>query len=86
MAVHIPPEQFTVADLTPRQTDVATLLALGLTDKRIAAELGMEYNTVRVHVASIAFRLGLHDGQTNTRVMIARWWLALHPETLDGAA
>jgi DNA-binding NarL/FixJ family response regulator len=76
------PDPLFLPDLTPRQIDVVERLARGLTDKRIAAELGIKHSTVRIYVASVAFRLGLHEGQTNTRVMIARWWLAQHPETL----
>jgi DNA-binding NarL/FixJ family response regulator len=60
-------------ELTARQFQVVQLVARGFTDKRIATELGMEYNTVRVHVAAIAYRLCL-SGEFHTRVGIARWW------------
>jgi DNA-binding NarL/FixJ family response regulator len=67
------PIPVTPDDLTARQREVVQLVARGFTDKRIAGELGMEYNTVRVHVAAIAFRLHL-TGAYHTRVGIARWW------------
>jgi DNA-binding NarL/FixJ family response regulator len=75
----------TIEELTPRQVQVAHLLACGWTDKAIAKALGMGYNTVRVHVASIAYNLKLPGGQ-QTRVLIARWWLSRHPEMLESAA
>src|SRR5690348_13186066 len=62
-----------MTDLTPRLHEVAGLVAEGLTDKQIAARLGIEYNTARIHVAAIAFRLKIPGGN-NTRVLIARWW------------
>jgi DNA-binding NarL/FixJ family response regulator len=72
----------TIEELTPRQVQVAHLLACGWTDKAIAGTLAMKHSTVRVHVAAIAYNLGLPGGH-HTRVMIARWWLALHPESLS---
>jgi DNA-binding NarL/FixJ family response regulator len=67
------PIPLTPDELRPRQRQVVALVARGFTDKRIAAELGIEYNTVRVHVAAIAYRLHL-TGEYHTRVGIARWW------------
>lgn len=68
-----------MTDLTERQAQVAAMVARGFTDKQIAGELGMAYNTVRIHVAALAFRLGLPGGQ-NTRVLITRWWLRTHSD------
>ena len=65
--------------LTPRLVGVAELVAEGLTDKQIAARLGIGYNTARIHVAAVAFRLGIPGGH-NTRVLIARWWWRQHPD------
>lgn len=67
-----------LTDITPRQSEVAELLAAGLTDKQIAGKLGMQYNTVRVHVVALAYRLSIPPNR-NTRVMIARWWMEHHP-------
>lgn len=61
------------APLTPRQREVAELVAQGMCDKDIGRELGISYNTVRVHVVALAFRLSLPSGR-NTRVLIAQWW------------
>ena len=40
-------------DLTPRQMQILRLLALGMTNRRIAGELGLSENTVRTHVERI---------------------------------
>lgn len=49
--------------LTPRQTQVLTLLAEGKSNGGIAADLGMSPNTVRIHVSSI-FRALNVDNRT----------------------
>ena len=45
--------------LTPRQAEVALLLAKGLTDKQIAADLGVSFNTARRHTEHTLKKLGL---------------------------
>lgn len=57
--------------LTPRQQQVADLIAQGWTNKRIAAALKLEPCTVRLYVTRIAKRLEL-DGSDDCRVAIAR--------------
>jgi DNA-binding NarL/FixJ family response regulator len=44
--------------LTPREMDVLTLLADGLSNKSIAARLGVSDQTIKFHVASICGKLG----------------------------
>jgi DNA-binding NarL/FixJ family response regulator len=44
-------------DLTPREIDVLRSLVRGLTDKEIAAELGIGVRTVGTHVAAIRAKL-----------------------------
>jgi DNA-binding NarL/FixJ family response regulator len=56
--------------LTDRQREIAHLIAEGLTNKAIAARLGISPRTVINHVAAIADTLGATDG--DTRVLIAR--------------
>jgi DNA-binding CsgD family transcriptional regulator len=49
-----------VADLTPRERQVLTLVSRGKSDPEIAAELQLARNTVRNHVASLYQKLGLN--------------------------
>ena len=54
--------------LTPRQREVATLIACGLTNRQIAHELVLSELTVDVHVRNIMARLRVHS-----RTRIAIW-------------
>jgi PAS domain S-box-containing protein len=49
-----------IADLTPRERQVLTLVSCGKSDPEIAAELQLARNTVRNHVASLYQKLGLN--------------------------
>jgi two-component system, NarL family, nitrate/nitrite response regulator NarL len=44
--------------MTPRELDVLARMAAGLANRAIAAELGIEYTTVRGHVQAILEKLG----------------------------
>jgi NarL family two-component system response regulator LiaR len=48
-------------DLTPRERDVLAQLARGLSNKRIALELGISPATVKIHVSSVLHKLGVAD-------------------------
>lgn len=48
-------------DLTPREQDVLELMAKGLSNKEIAAVIGREESTVKVHVKSILDKLEVGD-------------------------
>jgi non-specific serine/threonine protein kinase len=54
--------------LTPREREVATLVSLGLTNRGIAAELGIASATATLHVEHIRGKLGFHS-----RSQIATW-------------
>jgi DNA-binding NarL/FixJ family response regulator len=47
-----------VEGLTPREIDVLELVAQGLPNKAIAERLGISYQTVKFHLASITGKLG----------------------------
>jgi predicted ATPase/DNA-binding CsgD family transcriptional regulator len=54
--------------LTPRESEVASLVARGLTNRDIAAQLFLSVRTVEVHVDHILTKLGFH-----TRTQLAAW-------------
>jgi non-specific serine/threonine protein kinase len=54
--------------LTPRENEVAVLLAHGLSNKQIGAELSVSVGTVRSHVDHILAKLELHS-----RAQVAVW-------------
>ena len=51
--------------LSPREREVAMLVARGLANKEIARELGLSLGTVKLHVHSIFLKLG-----TRSRAML----------------
>jgi len=58
------------ADLTDRETEILKLLAEGLRNCQIAQRLFISERTVKVHVANIFGKLGLHDRVQATRYAI----------------
>ena len=59
--------------LTPRQLQVAALVADGLTNRQIAGRLGIEERSAEGHVERIRKRLGVRS-----RAQIATWWASAH--------
>jgi pimeloyl-ACP methyl ester carboxylesterase/DNA-binding CsgD family transcriptional regulator len=57
------------AALTPRQLQVAALVADGLTNRQIGGRLGIEERSAEGHVERIRQRLGV-----TSRAQIAAWW------------
>jgi DNA-binding NarL/FixJ family response regulator len=57
-------------NVTPRQAEVLTLLAAGLSDKEIAARLQVSPRTVQAHLDRIYLQYGFHK-----RAAAAAAWL-----------
>ena len=55
-------------ELTPREQEVAALVAQGLTNRQVSTELGISERTAGNHVARILKKLGLRS-----RTQIAGW-------------
>jgi DNA-binding NarL/FixJ family response regulator len=58
----------TTMPLSPREREVAALIAQGMTDRQIAEQLVITEGTAGVHVSHILNKLGYH-----TRAEIANW-------------
>jgi DNA-binding CsgD family transcriptional regulator len=54
--------------LTPRQFEVAALVAAGMTSRQIAARLSLSVRTVECHLWAAYAKTG-----TGTRVLLANW-------------
>ena len=63
--------------LSPREREVALLVACGLSNHRIATELVIGARTVQTHVSHILAKLGL-----SSRVQVASW-VAEHRAVCD---
>jgi len=65
-------DRMLVPDLTARELDVLRLIAKGMRNKEIAAELGIGDETTRGHVKNILAKLGLHDRTEAVAVAVKR--------------
>jgi DNA-binding NarL/FixJ family response regulator len=76
-----PSDEFSRGDLveplTDREVQVLSLLAEGLSNKAIAARLGISDQTVKFHVASIAGKLGAHNRTEAVRIGVRRGLITL---------
>ncbi|HTR78725.1 MAG TPA: response regulator transcription factor [Gemmatimonadaceae bacterium] len=62
-------------ELTPREMDVLRLMAKGLSNKEIAAIIGREESTVKVHVKNLMMKLDVDDRTAVVVVAIQRGFL-----------
>lgn len=63
--------------LTERELEVLGLLAQGLANKQIAAELGISEHTVKFHVSSIYTKLNVTNRTEAVRAGLRGGWIAL---------
>jgi DNA-binding NarL/FixJ family response regulator len=61
-----------ITNLTARQRQVLTYLARGMTNTKIATELGLSENTVRIHISAILRTLDL-DNRTQAALLAAEY-------------
>ncbi len=61
-----------IANLTARQRQVLSYLARGMTNTKIATELGLSENTVRIHISAILRTLDL-DNRTQAALLAAEY-------------
>ncbi len=62
--------------LTPRQTEVAALVADGLTNRELAERLGITERSAESHLERIRLRLGFRS-----RSQVAAWYVSREPLT-----
>lgn len=55
--------------LSPRENEIARLLALGLSNKLLARELGLSEGTVKFHLRNLYAKLGAHDREQALRAL-----------------
>lgn len=67
------------AVLTPRQTEILRLIALGRATKQIAFDLDLSVKTVETHRAQIMERLGLRDVASLTLYAVRNGLIRLDP-------
>ena len=60
-----------IAELTPRQVNVVELLDRGLTNKEIAAQLGISAKTVKAHLHVLFQKLGIQRRQQLRRLPLS---------------
>jgi len=70
-----------MTELTPRQTEIASLVARGLSDKVIAARTDLAIETVRVHIQNAAARL---PGNSSPRHKLTIWFFNIIDEDKAG--
>lgn len=69
-------------ELTPRQTEIAALVARGLSDKVIAARTDLAIETVRVHIQNAATRLSHYSGSPRHKLTL--WFFNIEEEEKAG--
>jgi DNA-binding NarL/FixJ family response regulator len=60
-----------LAALTPREREVLSLVAEGLSNKAIASRVFVAERTVEAHVTQILLKLGIHESPSSNRRVLA---------------
>lgn len=68
------------SNLTEREREVLSLLAIGRSNKEIALALKVSVNTVNTHVASILSKLGAEDRTQAARLAVLRGFVHLESD------
>jgi two-component system, NarL family, response regulator YdfI len=63
--------------LTPREQEIAILLAQGLTNKQIARHLHLSENTIKTHITAIFGKTGVNNRTELAALAIRLGWIAL---------
>ncbi|HEX2742445.1 MAG TPA: BTAD domain-containing putative transcriptional regulator [Rubrobacter sp.] len=71
--IPVPQKPLVADELTPREREIAILVARGLTNRQVSTRLGISERTAGNHVARILRKLGL-----SSRAQIATWATELH--------
>ncbi len=64
-------------DLTPREREILRLLAEGLANREIAAQLGLSDHTVKFHLRAVFTKLGAHSRTEAVSLAVRRGLLML---------
>jgi DNA-binding NarL/FixJ family response regulator len=67
--------------LSPRETEILTLVTRGLSNKEIAHELGISHQTVKNHMTKILQKLDLLDRTQAAVYALSRGWVRLNEGT-----
>ena len=72
------------SDLGPRELEVLRLMAAGLPNKALAAQLHLSLNTVRNHVKHILYKLGAHSKLEAVATAVREGCIERDHPTADG--
>ena len=67
--------------LSPREMEILEHVTAGLSNRQIAQELQISYQTVKNHVSSVLVKLGVHDRMQAALYAIRRGWVRLNEES-----
>ena len=65
------------APLSPRETEILTAIAQGMSNKDIAAELSISVQTVNNHIKSVLRKLAVNNRTQAVLFALRRSWISL---------